>query len=1216
MGWKEIWARLAPKVISLSTSMEGTSPYIVEKSDAISSGDKDTLRNIQDKEGSLARKAAAAQLGLAVAPQILPVIANPATASTTAGAIAATGLDATGLVGGLSSLNNYWNNRENLTWNDTPGIILSGLSLVPGSSQLTTPRNWNIAVNTASNLVKPIESTIKANALARHIRINHPSLVQNLSQTGEHSQSLARIWNNYTGQNIKIDPKLIENAEKVQAALLYGPEKTLIPSARLYGFGAQNLSRMGIDKGIVQTVSGTTSKYPSQASKKLIAAQNLPDNVTFYSGPRIKNLQQIGHGQEHEVYKYGDDVLKFRFHRNPITYSPHNNNYSSLTDEFTSTGAYRYKGVASKFIPERKYIGVGIDDGGNLVPVFKESFVEGQTPTQQQLNDAFSKYGVNYDGVKQVTFKDGSIAQDVNPKNVKLVDGKPIIIDPIAPSVYNPNSRYYIFKPREVVPGSRPISEAELEGRPKFMRNQFKLTSDQGWLQQQGFKLPRKHLQGEDAVQMFKEYGTQYPQTDTPLMQQLRKYVPEVRERYGLVGNTNITDDEIVGSLYKKALELGGDTAAVNEVGEPLVLFRGDTKRYYGLRTHENASGSEDNLLGTLFLSDPNETSRYLVRANNYEGLVATGAGGGNSARPVIHGKILYDAETEGTQGTLISELPKGSRVLSTYNTRFGPYSIWKLPSQNSSTGVNEINGFVVRTPATRDISYEVAVAGGGREARPGEEFQWLIPKEDRIGKSLHDVQTAQNKAVINMAKENNQGLLFSRPNTPYRGEHGDVFYYALPDFNIRGAKHILPFDFRMPTQWNSRIIYRKQGGILKAQNSTELPEIESVPIQKSSTNVVKPIKRVVLPLVDNSWEISNDRDIVYYNPNNDQYVKEFFEQDVLPRYKREHPNASQKEIKAVGKAYSDPQHVYNSQVDQDRGHLGGYAEPKYRLWDLGIPLTAGSQSAYYSDKYKLSRPTVVHENTHLYRQGRLGNIHKTVPYTSGIIPVAGYFRGSGYSADEVDRLKKAYDMSGYNFSDDDSESNQEHARVIESGTTNAEVRYRIWKELYDKLGRVPTLDETDEYLRNYDKDHILKLWDVVTDTNGYGHEANKNRYNDIHENETMDEEKKSYWDNALLDALIHVANNNQKPDMTNVAKQGGVIKGQFGLSIISPSAINQSIDRFKQTKVGTVLNNFFNGTDSNLSDEEYLAKHGYNKPVGIGSGLILKERENGNNKQ
>lgn len=168
MGWKEIWARLAPKVISLSTSMEGTSPYIVEKSDAISSGDKDTLRNIQDKEGSLARKAAAAQLGLAVAPQILPVIANPATASTTAGAVATTGLDAAGLVGGLNQFNNYWNNRKNLTWNDTPGIILSGLSLVPGSSQLTNPRNWAVAANT----IKGINPAFRYRTLLERVKTN------------------------------------------------------------------------------------------------------------------------------------------------------------------------------------------------------------------------------------------------------------------------------------------------------------------------------------------------------------------------------------------------------------------------------------------------------------------------------------------------------------------------------------------------------------------------------------------------------------------------------------------------------------------------------------------------------------------------------------------------------------------------------------------------------------------------------------------------------------------------------------------------------------------------------------------------------------------------------------------------------------------------------------------------------------------------------------
>lgn len=62
------------------------------------------------------------------------------------------------------------------------------------------------------------------------------------------------------------------------------------------------------------------------------------------------------------------------------------------------------------------------------------------------------------------------------------------------------------------------------------------------------------HLQGEDAVKMFKEYG------GTPIPEgslngdQLRKYVMEARERYGLI---NISDEEIAQALYKHTNELG-----------------------------------------------------------------------------------------------------------------------------------------------------------------------------------------------------------------------------------------------------------------------------------------------------------------------------------------------------------------------------------------------------------------------------------------------------------------------------------------------------------------------------------------------------------------------------------------------------------------------------------------------------------------------------------
>lgn len=114
------------------------------------------------------------------------------------------------------------------------------------------------------------------------------------------------------------------------------------------------------------------------------------------------------------------------------------------------------------------------------------------------------------------------------------------------------------------------------------------------------------HLQGEDAIKMFKEYG------GTPKGSlngdQLRKYVMEARERYGLIDNPNISDEEIAQALYKHTNELGKGSAAINSQGEPQLLFRGDTKAYTQLKDHPTdlatKSGTMDNSLGTLFLGE------------------------------------------------------------------------------------------------------------------------------------------------------------------------------------------------------------------------------------------------------------------------------------------------------------------------------------------------------------------------------------------------------------------------------------------------------------------------------------------------------------------------------------------------------------------------------------------------------------------------------------
>lgn len=388
------------------------------------------------------------------------------------------------------------------------------------------------------------------------------------------------------------------------------------------------------------------------------------------------------------------------------------------------------------------------------------------------------------------------------------------------------------FDPR-VKPLSKPISEFEKNGR---------YTLDE--LHQMGFKLPRKHLQGDDAVKMFKEYGTIEIPENSQIIEQLRKYVPEARERYGLIGNTNITDDEIAGSLYKKVLELGGDTAAVNDIGEPLALFRGDTKRYLALKPRTspeklvNGSGTMDNSLGTLFLDDFGKPvlthgggpERYLAGWDyvtdswNYRG--------GGAGEPYNH--LLPEIDRNTPSGILWGLKPA-------INSKYGHLvGFIKAPSKSTVSGANDLNAFVVRTPKVRNSTNEIAVLNENEDAllrgywgstphHSGKLYTNVNGQERwRIGEESFGASKAPRKLlaehftnILNDAKSKGEGLIMSEPGAILRDEHKAYGYYALPNFNILGAKHILPFDLRMPTQWGSRIIYRKQGGILKAQNGT-----------------------------------------------------------------------------------------------------------------------------------------------------------------------------------------------------------------------------------------------------------------------------------------------------------------------------------------------------------------------------------------------------------
>lgn len=326
------------------------------------------------------------------------------------------------------------------------------------------------------------------------------------------------------------------------------------------------------------------------------------------------------------------------------------------------------------------------------------------------------------------------------------------------------------------------------------------------------------HLQGEDAVKMFKEYG------GTPIPEgslngdQLRKYVMEARERYGLMDNPNISDEEIAQALYKHTNELGKGSAAVNSQGKPQLLFRGDTKPYTKLKVNHNQIGksdTEDNVLGTMFLDRTGigegwGPDRYMYLANQDNEVMAPYRNGIEIAsfttlQPKFKPDYITPVEGKGFVGDFDISYPYYK-----YDRRYGVISGGKISSEAFADGyTNQLNGFVVRTPHERDITNEVYTNGMYRTPKAGEEFQWRVPHTTDISSAPRETRILQNKAIIKDAQQKNQGLLRSKAGSPYRDEHDKYDYLVVPDFNARNVKHILPYDLRIPRNWSDPNIFR-----------------------------------------------------------------------------------------------------------------------------------------------------------------------------------------------------------------------------------------------------------------------------------------------------------------------------------------------------------------------------------------------------------------------
>ena len=311
-----------------------------------------------------------------------------------------------------------------------------------------------------------------------------------------------------------------------------------------------------------------------------------------------------------------------------------------------------------------------------------------------------------------------------------------------------------------------------------------------------------EHVQGDEAVKMFKQYGGQDPIVEnSPLMDRMRRYAPEARERYGIVGNTNITDEEIARSLYKQANSISQKgNQAVNSKGEPLVLFRGDTKRYENLRHPSSPeevakeTWTMDNALGTLYLGDlpgpkGEGIDRYLVtqRFGGIEGLNSSATGS----------KYVVPKDIDRSM-----PLP-GSRLLTQRNAPHGASDyLFKVPSKYVESGVNDINAFVVNSKGIRDATDEISVFFDDALSKK-QSFKGIQNNNSRESIAKH----YQN--VLDDANSKNQGLLKSNKNSPLRDEHDYYDYYALPKFNHNNIKHILPYDMRIPRNFKDPNIYK-----------------------------------------------------------------------------------------------------------------------------------------------------------------------------------------------------------------------------------------------------------------------------------------------------------------------------------------------------------------------------------------------------------------------
>lgn len=362
----------------------------------------------------------------------------------------------------------------------------------------------------------------------------------------------------------------------------------------------------------------------------------------------------------------------------------------------------------------------------------------------------------------------------------------------------NPSKQFVKFQERP-----SKLTKKELLGIPKGERNQPL----------------NAHLKGDNAVIMFKEYGSDVTIPDSSINYNiLLKYVPEARERYGIVDRKDISDEEIARALYKRIQGLSKETEALNEVKEPQLLFRGDTRNYNSLKIRMTPTqlidkkGTMDNSLGTIFLGEYPGTL-----PDRYDAVGVTRYLSGKVYNPIIN---EWQWRASSTIPIVPADHTPGYRVFFEPSLGYRGTPIGFVKDSSTAQYPNHLNAFIVKTPYVRDATKEISVLGddaiiAGFDKAQYRGKQILDRTKDYSDSEIRKLMGDHYTQVLKDAEAKQQGLLRSNAGSPLREEHTKYTYFVVPNFNRFNVKHILPYDLRIPVDWSSHNIYRKNGGKL-----------------------------------------------------------------------------------------------------------------------------------------------------------------------------------------------------------------------------------------------------------------------------------------------------------------------------------------------------------------------------------------------------------------